>query len=58
MRSLSIYLLLFGIGTFVLHALGMEFRLMRVFGESQNLAAGVMIALGAGLFVMSRPKAE
>lgn len=58
MRSLSIYLLLFGIGTFVLHAMGMEFRLMRVFGESQNLAAGAMIGLGAVLFGVSRPKAE
>ncbi len=49
---------MFGVGTFALHAMGMEFRLMRVFGESQNLAAGVMAALGLVLFVLGKPKAE
>jgi hypothetical protein len=58
MRTIGTYLLMFGVGTFALHAMGMEFRLMRVFGESQNLAAGVMAALGLVLFVLGKPKAE
>ena len=47
---------MFGLGTFVLHAMGMEFRLMRIFGEQQNLAAGVMVALGVVMFVVGKPK--
>jgi len=51
-KSIGAYLLLFGIGTFILHAMGMEFRLMRVFGENQNLAAAGMTVLGAILYVI------
>jgi len=49
MTRLGIFLLVMGIGTFVLPMVGLEFRLMSLFGEYQPIAAAVAIVVGGVL---------
>lgn len=52
MVRLGTFLLIFGVGTFILSIFGMEFRLMRIFGNYQMIAAGVMAVLGLGVMAI------
>lgn len=51
MKGLGILLLALGIGSFVLPAMGMQFRLVQIFGQHQSLAGGIMAGVGAVLLV-------
>ncbi len=54
MKTLGTYLLIFGIGTFVLHMFGLQFKVMRIFGGSQTTAAIIFAAVGAILWFVGR----
>jgi len=61
MRGLGVALLILGIGSFILPLVGMQFRLLSLFGEgSQPIVAIVIAVIGAVLiFVsMSRDQGE
>ena len=53
MRGLGIMLLIFGIGSFVLPMMGMQFRLLSLFGEYSQIAGGVLAVIGAILVAVS-----
>lgn len=46
MRQWGIYLLIFGVGAFILPMLGMQFKILSVFGESLPLVAAAMAVAG------------
>lgn len=45
----GIYLLIFGVGTFILDAMGMQFKVMAIFGENQMTVAAVLALAGGAL---------
>ena len=47
MRGWGIMLLIFGIGSFILPLMGVQFRLMQLFGENTAVAGIGLAALGA-----------
>jgi hypothetical protein len=47
-------LTIFGVGTFVLPFLGLEFKVMRLFGDAAPIAAAIMAVVGIVLLVMAR----
>lgn len=47
-------LTIFGVGTFVLPFVGLEFRVMRIFGDATPIAAAIMAVVGIVLLVMAR----
>lgn len=54
MDRLGWLLTIFGIGSFILPLLGLEFRIMRIFGDATPIAAAVMAVVGIVLLVISR----
>lgn len=50
MRQWGIYLLIFGVGAFILPMIGLQFKILNVFGESLPLVA-VAMALAGGVMV-------
>jgi hypothetical protein len=50
MRQWGIYLLIFGVGAFILPMVGLQFKILNVFGESLPLVA-VAMALAGGVMV-------
>lgn len=53
MRSWGIWLLVLGIGSFVLPYMGLQFRILSIFGESLPMVAGGMAVVGAVLLALS-----
>ncbi len=46
MKGIGIWLLVLGVGSFILPLMGMQFRLVSVFGEYAPFAAVGMIGIG------------
>ena len=53
MRSWGIWLLVLGAGAFVLPYLGLQFKILSLFGESLPMVAGGMAVVGAVLLGLS-----
>jgi hypothetical protein len=53
MRSWGIWLLVLGVGAFVLPYLGLQFKILSMFGESLPMVAGGMAVIGALLLALS-----
>jgi hypothetical protein len=53
MRQWGIYLLIFGVGAFVLPMVGVQFKILSVFGESLPIVAGAMMVAGAVMVGLS-----
>jgi hypothetical protein len=53
MRQWGIYLLIFGIGAFILPMVGLQFTILSVFGDSLPLVAGAMAVAGGTMFGLS-----
>ena len=61
MRSTGIWLLIFGVGAFVLPMMGLQFKILSMFGEALPLVAGGMALVGAvmvGLSFRAAPEAQ
>ena len=53
MLSAGIWMLVLGIGAFVLPLMGLQFKILAVFGDSLPYVAGGLTAVGAVLLAMS-----
>jgi hypothetical protein len=53
MRQWGMWLLIFGVGSFVLPMFGLQFKILNVFGESLPLIAGAMAVAGIAMVGMS-----
>jgi len=54
MRTLSIYLLIIGLGSFILPMMGYQFKVIQIFGEGNESMLGIILmAIGAILLVLS-----
>ena len=53
MRQWGIYLLIFGVGAFLLPIVGLQFTILSVFGESLPLVAGAMAVAGCAVLCLS-----
>jgi uncharacterized membrane protein YgdD (TMEM256/DUF423 family) len=53
MRSWGIYLLIFGIGSFLLPMMGLQFKLLSLLGSSTPIVGGVLTVAGIVLLVLS-----
>jgi len=53
MRSWGIYLLIFGIGSFLLPMMGLQFKLLSLLGISTPIVGGVLTVAGIVLLVLS-----
>jgi uncharacterized membrane protein YgdD (TMEM256/DUF423 family) len=53
MRSWGIYLLIFGIGSFLLPLMGLQFKLLSLLGNSTPIVGGVLTVAGIVLLVLS-----
>jgi hypothetical protein len=53
MRGWGIILLIFGIGSFVLPMMGMQFRLLSIFGEAAPIVGIILAVVGALLLALS-----
>jgi putative Mn2+ efflux pump MntP len=59
MRGLGVALLVFGIGSFILPLIGMQFRLLSIFGEGSQPIVGVVLAvIGAVLIFVSMTRGQ
>lgn len=54
MERVGWLLTIFGVGSFILPFLGLEFRVMRIFGDATPIAAAIMAVVGIVLLVMAR----
>jgi hypothetical protein len=53
-RQAGIYCLIFGAGSFVLPMLGLQFKLLSLFGSATPLVGLGLVALGGVLFVVGQ----
>jgi uncharacterized membrane protein YgdD (TMEM256/DUF423 family) len=53
MRSWGIYLLIFGIGSFLLPMMGLQYKLLSLLGNSTPIVGGVLTVAGIVLLVLS-----
>ena len=53
MRSWGIWLLVLGIGSFVLPYMGLQFKILSLFGEALPMVAGGMAVVGGVLLALS-----
>ena len=53
MRQVGIYCLVFGVGSFVLPMLGLQFKLLSLFGSATPLVGIGLIVLGGVMFVVA-----
>ena len=61
MRSAGIWLMILGVGAFVLPYFGLQFKILAIFGEALPLVAGGMAVAGAVMLALSfraAPQAE
>ena len=52
MKKLGTYLLIFGLGSFVLPMVGLQFKIFNAMGESQGMVGAAAVVLGGLLLVM------
>jgi len=53
MRNAGIWLLVFGVGAFVLPYVGLQFKILSMFGDSLPMVAGGMAVAGAVMLALS-----
>lgn len=53
MRQIAVWLLVLGVGSFILPMMGMQFRLLSAFGEATPFIGGGMAVLGGILLGVS-----
>ncbi len=53
MRSWGIWLLVLGVGAFVLPYAGLQFKILSIFGEALPMVAGGMAVIGAVMLALS-----
>jgi hypothetical protein len=53
MRNTAIFLVLLGVGAFVLPLFGLQFKILSIFGEATPMVAGGMALVGAVMLFMS-----
>ena len=53
MRSTGVWLLILGVGAFVLPYFGLQFKILSVFGEALPMVAGGMAVVGAVVLALS-----
>lgn len=53
MRTWGIWLLVLGVGAFILPYFGLQFKILNVFGEAQPMVAGGIAVVGAVMFGLS-----
>lgn len=53
MRNTAIFLLVLGVGAFVLPMMGLQFKILSIFGEATPMVAGVMAVVGVIMLFMS-----
>ena len=53
MRNTAIFLVLLGVGAFVLPMFGLQFKILSLFGEATPMVAGGMAFVGAVMLFMS-----
>jgi hypothetical protein len=53
MRNTAIFLVLLGVGAFVLPMFGLQFKILSIFGEARPMVAGGMVLVGAVMLFMS-----
>lgn len=61
MRSAGIWMLIFGVGAFVLPYFGLQFKILSVFGEALPMIAGGLAVVGAivlGLSFRATPQTQ
>lgn len=58
MTRLAVFLLILGAGSFMLPLFGLQFRLLDLFGDSQQIVAIVMVIAGVALLVVDRMRAK
>jgi hypothetical protein len=58
MKSLGIWLLILGVGAFILPLMGIQFRLVNLFGEAQYYVAGGMAAVGLVMVIAGKNSEE
>lgn len=61
MRSAGIWLMILGVGAFILPYFGLQFKILAIFGETLPLVAGGMAVVGAVVLALSfraAPQAE
>jgi hypothetical protein len=58
MRGFAILLIVLGVGTFVLPMMGLQFRLMSLFGSAQPIVAVVAAVVGVVLLIVSLKKSK
>lgn len=61
MRSAGIWMLVLGVGAFILPYFGLQFKILAIFGEALPLVAGGMAVAGAVMLALSfraAPQAE
>ena len=51
MRQAGVYCLIFGVGSFVLPMLGLQFKLLSLFGSATPLVGLGLVVLGGVMFV-------
>jgi len=54
MARWGVWMLVLGLGSFLLPYAGMQFRLLSLFGEYQQIAGGVLALVGLLLLVFGR----
>ena len=53
MRNTAIFLVILGVGAFVLPMFGMQFKILGLFGEATPMVAGGMVLAGAVMLFLS-----
>ncbi len=53
MRNTGIWLLVFGLGAFVLPYFGLQFKILSIFGQALPIVAGGMAVVGAIVLALS-----
>lgn len=54
MGRAGFWFLVLGVGSFILPKIGLQFRLMNLFGENQNIVAIILVVVGILLTIISR----
>jgi hypothetical protein len=61
MRNTAIFLVILGVGAFVLPMFGLQFKILSIFGEATPMVAGGMVFAGAVMLFLSfraRPEVQ
>lgn len=53
MRSAGIWLLVLGVGAFILPYVGLQFKILSIFGDALPMVAGGMAVVGAVVLALS-----